>query len=246
MGKLGNLVSRGVRLIVADSEETTLSSPREIPADELLEAEELAEPLAGRPPARGGASGRGVPSAPPVSAVPADVEGFGAVYEEAGVALPDHGWGIDKVAEMLAGKRLSALSREVKATAVLAAVEAAGVALRDVIQDAVRRDKALDGFEAAKGAELAELRTASEARIQAIKEEIDAYLREKNQEIEELKKAADGASQAFTQLQTRKRREEERLHDVVSHFVEGAENPVTTQATPRPGSPPPPPRSSGS
>ena len=32
-------------------------------------------------------------------------------------------------------------------------------------------------------------------------------------------------------LQARKRREEERLYDVVAHFVEGAPNPITTAAT---------------
>ena len=131
-----------------------------------------------------------------------------------------------------------------KATAVLAAIEAAGVAVRDVIQDAVRRDKALDDFEAAKEAEVKDLKTRSETRVQAIKEEIDAFLRAKNQEIEELKQAADGAVAAFTQLQTRKRREEDRLQEIVSYFVEPSDNPITTQSS-RPA-PPPPPRSSGS
>jgi hypothetical protein len=231
--KLSDLVSRGVRLIVTDTEADANPAAREIAAEDLLEAEPRRTPQ------------RNAPPPPPTSAVPADVESFAAVYEEAGIALPDHGWGIDKVAEMLESKRLGPLSREVKATAVLAAVEAAGVAIRDVIQDAVRRDKALDAFEEAKSAETSELRAASEARIQAIKEEIDTFLREKNQEIEQLKAAADAASQAFTQLQTRKRREEERLHDVVAHFLEGSENPVTTEGNARPGTPQPPPRSSG-
>ncbi len=62
---------------------------------------------------------------------------------------------------MLESKRLATLGREVKATAVLAALEAAGVPLRDVIQDAVRRDKALDAFEAAKGREIQELHARS-------------------------------------------------------------------------------------
>jgi hypothetical protein len=128
----------------------------------------------------------------------------------------------------------------VKATAVLAALEAAGVPIKDVIQDAVLRDKALDAFEAAKGRELQELHSRSEARIQAIKEEIETLLREKNAEMEELKKAVEVADQAFLQLQTRKRREEDRLQDVVAHFLEGAPNPVTTSAGAAPSSPPPP------
>ncbi len=216
MSKLKDLVGKGVRLIVADVPEGAAPSGREIPADAFADAE---------------------PREVLRSEVPADVADFAAVYLEAGVELPAHGYGVDKAGEMLASKRLETLGREVKAAAVLAALEAAGVAVRDVIQDAVLRDKALDAFEAGKGRELRELREKTEARIKAIREEIDAFLKDKNAEMEGLKKAAEAAEQAFLQLQTRKRREEERLHDVVANFVEGA-NPITTS----PGAAPPPPK----
>ena len=39
--------------------------------------------------------------------------------------------------------------------------------------------------------------------------------------------AADAAGQAFDRLQEKKRREEERLHGVVAHFVAGADNPIS-------------------
>jgi hypothetical protein len=229
MSKLKDLVSKGVRLIVTDVEEGAPPpaepppQAREIPA----EAFEAAQP-------------RRVTR----SEVPADVADFGAVYEEAGIELPLHGYGVDKVGEMLESKRLASLGREVKATAVLAALEAASVSLRDVIQDAVKRDKALDAFEAAKQQEVRELQTKSEARIEAIKEEIAAFLREKNGEIDSLKQAAEAAGKAFAQLQARKRKEEDRLHAVVSHFIEAGDNPVTTSAAAAgpPASPPPPPK----
>jgi glycyl-tRNA synthetase beta subunit len=156
------------------------------------------------------------------------VEDFGAVYDEAGVSLPAHGYGVDKVAEMLQNKRLATLGREVKATAVIAALEAAGAPVRDVIQDGVRRDAALDAFESAKETELRDLQQQSAARVQAIRDEIDGFLRAKNAEIEELKQAAEGAEKAFATLQARKRKEEDRLHEVVAHFIEGADNPITT------------------
>jgi len=41
---------------------------------------------------------------------------------------------------MLGSKRLASMGREVKAAAVLAALEAASVPIRDVIKDAVLRD----------------------------------------------------------------------------------------------------------
>jgi hypothetical protein len=69
---------------------------------------------------------------------------------------------------------------------------------------------------------------------------MDAYLRQKNAEIEELKQAGERAAAAFAKLQERKRREEQRLQDVVSHFIEGADNPVTTGAPKPPPSKPSP------
>ncbi|PYQ54102.1 MAG: hypothetical protein DMF78_07230 [Acidobacteria bacterium] len=150
MGKLSDLVNKGVRLIVVDHDASGSSggsapSPPPPPPREIQPGEIEA------------------PTPAPVrSDVAMEVEDFGAVYDEAGVAIPDHGYGVDKVAEMLQGKRLSALGREVRATAVLAALEAAQVDVTDVIADAVKRDKALDAFEAAKERELHELRTKNE------------------------------------------------------------------------------------
>jgi hypothetical protein len=213
MGKLTDIVNKGVRLIVTDSGAGPGAAPSEVsPEREIPPAafEDVNAPRIVR------------------SAVAASVDSFEAVYDEAGIQLPAHKYGVDKVSEMLESKRLASLGREVKATAVLAALEAAQVPIRDIIQDAVRRDKALDDFEGAKEAEVQELKAQSQARIAAIKDEIDALLREKNAEIEGLKSAAEAAEQAFVELQARKRKEEDRLHDVVSHFIEGGDNPITT------------------
>jgi hypothetical protein len=210
MGTLGDFVKKGVRLIVTEeSAGAGTSTPREIPA------EAIAPPSLPPPPE------------PTESALPA-AAGFAEVYSEAGIELAPHGYGIDKVAEMLENKRLASLGREVRATAVLTALEAAGVTLADVIQDAVRRDHALDAFEASKRQELEELKSSSQTRIAAVQQAIETFLREKNAEIEALKQGADSAVEAFAQLEARKHREEERLRDVVSHFVEPAENPITT------------------
>jgi hypothetical protein len=220
MSKLRDLVGRGVRLIVTDVPASE-TAPAEIPPEEFAEPPAEAEPAS--------------PSTP-LSQVSADVESFSAVYEEAGIAPAAHGYGIDKVAEMLGSKHLSSMAREVKAASVLAALEAAGVPLKDVIQDAVRRDRALDAFEMAKEREVEELRKAGESRIAAIESEIQSFLKAKNAELEGLKVASEQAKQAFRKLQARKRQEEERLFDVISHFVAGSDNPVTASGSP-PASP---------
>ncbi len=222
MSKLRELVSKGVRLIVAEAPGASTDTPPATPSEREIPAEAFNEPA---------------PKPMTASAVPADVADFGAVYQEAGIELPLHGYGIDKVAEMLESKRLASMGREVKAAAVLAALEAASVPIREVIKDAWLRDQALDAFEAAKDREVKDLRQQAEARIAAIKEEIDAFLREKNAEIESLKQASEGAQKALLDLQVRKRNEEQRLHDLVSHLIEGGDNPITTQATAKPSAP---------
>jgi hypothetical protein len=191
-------------------------TPRELPA-EVLDAEP--------------------PQSVERSQLAADVADFAAVYAEAAIELPLHGYGIDKVGEMLENKRLAAMAREVKASAVLAALEAAGVELKDVIQDAVRRDKALDAFLAGKSAEVQELRGQSEARIEAIREEIAGFLKAKNAEIEALKSGAEASARALRSLEEKKHKEEERLFTIVGHFVAGAENPVTRSSAPAPEKP---------
>jgi hypothetical protein len=233
MSKLKDLVSRGVRLIVADVPEpgdaaASDAAPTERETEIPAEAFDVAEP-----------------KRVTRSEVPADVADFGAVFAEAGIELPLHGYGIDKVAEMLESKRLATLGREVKATAVMAALEAAGVPLRDVIQDAVKRDKALDAFEAAKGREIQELHARTETRIEQIKSEIDAFLKERNTELESLKAEEEAANRAFLELQTRKRREEDRLATLVGHFLEGGPSPISTSSASAAGASSPSPAASG-
>ena len=219
MSRLKELVNKGVRLIVVESPEAGASADAKPVREREIPAEAFDDAL----PTRA------------ASEIPADVEDFASVYAEAGVAAPAHGYGIDKVAEMLQGKRLASLARELKATAVLAALEAAGVAAREVIQDAVRRDQALDAFEEAKQRELHELRAKNEARVKSLQDEMEGLLRKINAEIEKLRLENAEKTLAFEKLQERKRREEQRLFDIVSHFIEGADNPVTTGA--RPGAP---------
>lgn len=234
MGRLSDLVSKSVRLIVTDADAAA--------AADLEEIEEApARPGAAARPRPPVAREREIPpevfEGPPPkrvqqSAVPATVADFASVYAEAGIQLPAHGYGVDKVAEMLQSKRLASLAPEVRAAAVMAALEAAGVAVRDVIQDAVLRDKALDTFEGAKDREAKEARQKNEARIASLQQELDALAKRIGAEIENLKKASDEAELAFRSLRERKVKEEERLHTVVSHFIEGADNPVSRSAAP--------------
>jgi hypothetical protein len=148
------------------------------------------------------------------------VPDLGTVYKEAGIESPLHGYGVDKLTDMLASPHLAHASREVRATAAQVALDAARVPLRDIIDDALLRSKALAAFEADKAFDLQASQMRAERRAQVLRDQVDAFRRQKNAEIDDLRRGIDAADQALAQLRARKRREEERLHRIVTHFVE--------------------------
>jgi hypothetical protein len=150
----------------------------------------------------------------------ATVPDLATVYKEAGIESPLHGYGVDKLTDMLASPHLANASREVRSTAVQVALEAARVPLRDIIDDALLRAKALAAFEADKAFDLQASQMRAERRAQVLRDQVDAFRRQKNAEIDELKRAVDATDNALAQLRARKRREEERLFRVVTHFAE--------------------------
>jgi len=178
----------------------------------------------------------------------ASVPDLATVYKEAGIESPLHGYGVDKLTEMLSSSHLASATREVRATAAQVALEAARVPLRDIIDDALLRSKALAAFEADKAFDLQALQMRTERRAQVLRDQVESFRRQKNAEMDELKRTIDVADQALSQLRARKRREEERLHRIVTHFVEPrpavsapaavAPRPTSAPAAPPPASPP--------
>ena len=152
--------------------------------------------------------------------IPADVSDFAVVYKGASVQAPSHGYGVDRVAGMLAHESLAGLDKSVKASAVLAALDAAGVSIADVIHDGLLRYKALVAFEAAKELELQQVRPGNERRVETLRAKVAAFEKEKQAEIDALTREAAGAVNILTRLQTRQRAEEERFHRTISLFVE--------------------------
>jgi hypothetical protein len=154
------------------------------------------------------------------STIPADVADFATVYKGAGLQPPAHGYGVDRVGQMLGHRSLVGLDRNVKASAVLAALDAAGVALEDVVQDAVLRYKALVAFEAAKDLETATVRPRSLRRIEELKREIEEFQKRKNTEMDALTRQTNTAIQSLFRLKNRARGEEDRMYRAVALFVE--------------------------
>ena len=167
-------------------------------------------------------------TAPDGIAVPADatpVE-LDTVYEAAKIGAPAHGYTVLKVAEMLQSEHIRALPDDVKRKSVMVALDAAGIKVTDIVEDAVRRDRALDTYERVLQKSLDELRAKTAADNQQIEEEIAQRVSELRARIDANNRKMRVEQDGFAAWQIRKRQEEDTIAKAVSYFV--SENPIST------------------
>ena len=151
---------------------------------------------------------------------------FEEIYRAAEILPPAHGYSIMKIAEMMQSERIRSLPVEVKKNSILLALDAAGVKIEQVIEDAVKRDRALDGFERVQQRALDELAARKEKENGEIQAELDRLVQEHNQRIQANKDEVAKEKERFYGWRLRKQQEEQKIADCVSPFV--AENPITT------------------
>ncbi len=207
------------------------------PAQEIDEkALAAAAPPGERPE---GAEGEGSPGA----AIP----DFAAIYKAAGIQDPPHGYTAHKVLEILSSSHFANLDSKAKAAALSGFLKmnpTGPVPITDVIQDAVRRDQALDKFEEFLRTKLrarTEQVDKENARLQA---EIDDLVQRNRERMDANRRELEGEESNLVRWQISKRTEERSLFDAVAPFVEA--NPITTGLAapapePEPASPPQPP-----
>ena len=173
----------------------------------------------------------------PLKAESAEGVSFQTIYETAGIVASKHGFTILKVSEMFQSGHLKDLSAEIKKNAILVALEAAGVKIEEVVQDAVQRDRALDGYERVEERALRQLEEQKAAESAAVQKEIEAFLQKKQAQLQANNQAVEQAKHRFATWQARKQAEEQRIFETVSYFV--AENPITPAPRPTPPGPVP-------
>ncbi|HTG35389.1 MAG TPA: hypothetical protein VLB76_20910 [Thermoanaerobaculia bacterium] len=164
-----------------------------------------------------------------------EVPDFPAIYKAAGVVDPPHGYSAYKVLEIFASPGFASLDLRAKAAALtgfLNMTPSGPVPITDVVQDAVRRDQALDKFEEflrSKQGARAEQIDKENAQLQA---EIDEVTRRNREKMEANRIAIETEQARLTRWLVLKRAEERKLYDAVTPFVE--KNPISTADTPRP------------
>src|SRR5690606_25852256 len=147
------------------------------------------------------------------------------VYTSARIEAPAHGYTVLKVAEMLESEHIRALPPEVKRKSVMVALEAAGVAIDDIVQDAVRRDQALDTYERVREKHLENLRAETAADNARLESEIEKQVAELRARIDENNRLVSREQDELLAWRARKQQAESTIADAVGHFV--TENPIT-------------------
>lgn len=118
------------------------------------------------------------PAAEAVSGPASELLSYDDIYHAAGIMSPRSGYGIHKVVEMLNSQRIRELSVDIKRASVLMALDAAGTSVDDVLQDATRRQHALNAYEAAQRKQFEEFeahKSRENAQIEAEMERIRAH-----------------------------------------------------------------------
>jgi hypothetical protein len=166
---------------------------------------------------------------------------FDEIYSAADIKAPAHGYTVNKVAEMLENAHIKDLPKEIKRSSVLVALEASGVKVQEIIEDAVKRDKALDTFETVQRRATESFESKKRDENTKAQAEVDRLLAEFRAKIQANNDAVAKEKARFETWLAAKHTEEQKIADTVGYFV--SENPVTVgpvaAARPAPGSPKP-------
>jgi len=159
-----------------------------------------------------------------------DATDLATLYESARIQTPAHGYTVLKVADMLQSEHIRALPAEVKQKSIMVALDAAGVRVADIVEDAVQRDRALDTYERVLQKHLEELRAQKEAENRQIENEINQRVTELRERIAQNRAETDKEQKDLDAWRARKRQEENRIAEAIGYFV--SPNPITVAAGP--------------
>ena len=157
-----------------------------------------------------------------------EIPDFPAIFKASGVKDPAHGFTAYKVPEILSSADFAALDPKSKAAALsgfLRMNPSGPVPIADVIQDALARDSALDGFEGFLRMKVDARRADRDKENAALQAGIDELTRKNRELIQANLDAIAKEQERFASWQARKRIEEQKLFEAVEPFVE--KNPVT-------------------
>ena len=159
-----------------------------------------------------------------------ELQSFEEIYAAAGIRSPKLGYSIMKVIHMLESEHIRELSKETKRASILMALDAAGVPVDEVLQDAMLRQHALNSYETAQRKRVEEYEVRKNQENQAIQAEMDRvmaqYLARINATLDEIVREKD----ALRKWQMHKEQEAQRIAEGVSLCVKHSGSHPSTDA----------------
>lgn len=128
-------------------------------------------------------------------------------------------WNVLKVADMLNSEHLRGLSSASKHSALLMALEAAGVAVEDILQDAVQRQRLLTDYEETQQRRFAELESGKVRENERLAAEMEAMCAQYRARISTGVNDIERERETFREWQEQKEREQRRIAEAASSCV---------------------------
>lgn len=157
-------------------------------------------------------------------------EPFEEIYKAAG--LPKSQCGVDDLAKLLENPTIANQPMAVKVVAVNLTLSAKNLTAEEPIADALRRDRALDAYQAMLAERVVTTEQRNSAKIQQISQEVEEYLKRKQAEMDALKAEVATVKTQSVEFAIRREIEEKRMADLITPFLEGKPNPVTVGNSP--------------
>jgi len=145
-----------------------------------------------------------------------NLQAFDEIYRSAGVKSPRLGYNIVKVIEMLQSEHIKNLPTETKRSSLLMALEAAGVQVDEVVQDATLRQRAITSYEAIQHKHLEEYEARKAQENVAIQAEAERVAAEYTSRISRNLDEVAREKETFRKWQSKKQHEAKRIADAVA------------------------------
>lgn len=161
-----------------------------------------------------------------------DLLSYEDIYHAAGILSPRSGYGVHKVVDMLNSDRIRELSKDIKRASVLMALDAAGTSPDDLLQDATRRQQALNSYEAGQQQQLEEFearKAQEDTRIQAEMDRVTAHYAERLKQNHE---QVAREKEALRNWQMAKQHEMQRISEVIEMCAKQPASTPRTEAPP--------------
>jgi hypothetical protein len=153
----------------------------------------------------------------------AKLSSFDEIYHKSAfkAATSTAAWDILKVSDMVNNGHLHGLSPAAKHSALMMALESAGVAVEDMLQDAVQRQRVLNEYEEAERKRLDDLASAKHQEKERLSSEMEAICAQYRMRIATSEQELDRERAMFREWQEHKETEQRRISEAASACVSG-------------------------